>query len=161
MNKEETKAIVQILKNVYRDKFDIKQGAFEIWCECMSDLRFDVAKKAAMEYIKKSQYAPTVADIRNEYKILWDEYTAMIRHINESFDSAVGCYPEVTAEQRANGYSAFLKFVGGKKREQRERVAREISQRIIDFVQSVEEGKDTNIVPFDKCMEKEINEFRS
>jgi len=161
MNKEETRAIVQILKNVYRDKFDIKQGTFEIWCECMSDLRFDVAKKAATEYVKKSQYPPTVADIRNEYKILWDDYTAMIRHINESFEAAVGCYPEVTAEQRADGYSLFLKVVGGKSRELRERVAREISQSIISYVQRVEAGTDANIISFDKCMEKMTNEFRS
>ena len=161
MDREETKAIVQILKNVYRDKFDIKQGAFEMWCECMSDLRFDVTKKAATEYVKKSQYPPTVADIRNEYKILWDEYVAMIRHINDSFDTAVGCYPEVTSDQRVNAYNMFLKVVGSKKREQREWVAREISQKIIGYVQRIEAGTDASIIPFDKCMENITDEFRS
>ena len=161
MTREEIKAIVLILMNAYGEKFKIDQSGFNVWCECMSDLRFDVAKKAATEYVKKSQYPPTVADIRNEYKILWDDYTAMIRHINESFEAAVGCYPEVTAEQRADGYSLFLKVVGGKSRELRERVAREISQGIISYVQRVEAGTDANIIPFDKCMEKMTNEFRS
>lgn len=159
MNKEETKAIVQILKNVYRDKFDITQGTFEIWCECMNDLRFDVTKKAATEYIKRSQYPPTVADIRNEYKTLWNEYLAMIKHIEESFNLASGCYPDVTEEQRATGKKAFIEIVNRYPREQKERVANGLSQKIIGYVREVESGTHNWIMPFDEYMEQMKHEF--
>ena len=159
MTREETKAVVVILLDAYGEKYKIDQSGFNVWCECMSDLRFDVAKKAATEYVKKSQYPPTVADIRNEYKILWDEYTAMIRHINESFDIASGCYPDVTDEQRAAGKKGFIEIVNRYPREQKERVANDLSQKIIGYVREVENGTDIGIMPFDKYMEQMKHEF--
>ena len=159
MTREETKAVVVILLDAYGEKYKIDQSGFNVWCDCMSDLRFDVAKKAATEYIKKSQYPPTVADIRNEYKILWDDYTAMIRHINESFDIASGCYPDVTDEQRAAGKKGFIEIVNRYPREQKERVANDLSQKIIGYVREVENGTDIGIMPFDKYMEQMKHEF--
>ena len=159
MTREETKAVIRILLSGYGEKFKIDQNGFSVWCECMSDLRFDVAKKAATEYVKKSQYPPTVADIRNEYKILWDDYTAMLRHINESFDMASGCYPDVTEEQRVVGKKTFIEIVNRYPREQKERVANDLSQKIIGYVRKVENGTDVGIMPFDKYMEQMKHEF--
>lgn len=152
MKREELKEIVQMFRKVYGEKFKIDQQSFDIWCDCLGDLRFDVAKKAATEFIKKSQYAPTVADIQNEYNLLWEEYKAMVRHIGESFDAAAGYYPCITEEQRANGKKIFIDLVSRVGRDKRERTARDISQRIIEYVKKCEAGTSDTIIPFDEYM---------
>lgn len=159
MNREETKAVVKILTDAYGEKFKIDQSGFNVWCECMNDLRFDVTKKAATEYIKRSQYPPTVADIRNEYKTLWNEYLAMIKHIEESFNLASGCYPDVTEEQRTTGKRIFIELINRYPRGQKERAANELSQKIVGYVREIENGTDTKIMPFDKYMEQMKHEF--
>ena len=156
MNRVEVNGIVKIFQKVYGEKFNIDQDGFNVWCECMDDLRYDVAHKAAMEYVRKSQYPPTIADIRNEYDALWSEYLAMVRHIDESFDSAAGYYPNITDEQRAKGKKLFNQYVGSKPRDQREREARNLSQRIINFVKECEAGIEEHIIQFDKCVENLI-----
>ena len=159
MTREEVKEVIRILKDAYRDKFDMSQSSFNVWCENMSDLRVDVAKKAASEYIRRSQFPPTIADIRNEYKVLWDSYLAMVRHINESFDSAAGYYPNVTEQQWETAHITFLKTVGAMPRDRRERAAQEISQRIIAYVKEREAGAEETIITFDECVRKITNEF--
>ena len=157
MTRIELNEIVKIFQKVYGDKFKIDQDGFNVWCDCLSDLRHDVAIKAAHEYVRKSQFPPTVADLRNEYNALWDEYKAMLRHVTENFDSAAGVYPNITDEQRANGRRLFMMAVGAVQgNEQRERLSESISNRIKDYVREVEAGTDNTIIPFDKCVEEMI-----
>lgn len=157
MTREEIKTIVAYFKKAYKEKFEVSQGTFDVWCDCLSDLRHDVAIKAAHEYVRKSQFPPTVADLRNEYNALWDEYKAMLRHVTENFESAAGVYPNITDEQRANGRRLFMTTVGAVQgNEQRERLSESISNRIKDYVREVEAGTDNTIIPFDKCVEEII-----
>lgn len=157
MTRIELNEIVKIFQKVYGDKFKIDQDGFNVWCDCLSDLRHDVAIKAAHEYVRKSQFPPTVADLRNEYNALWDEYKAMLRHVTENFESAAGVYPNITDEQRANGRRLFMMAVGAVQgNEQRERLSESISNRIKDYVREVEAGTDNTIIPFDKCVEEMI-----
>ena len=161
MTRAELNEIIKVFQKVYGDKFKIDQSGFNIWCENMLDLRFDVTKKAASEYVKKSQYPPTIADIRNEYNILWEEHLNLVRHINEDFESAAGMYPNNDDKQRERGRQLFLEAIRCVEKPQREYVARNISHRIINYVREVEAGNGKSIEPFDKCMERMTNEFRS
>lgn len=157
MTRVELNEIVKIFQKVYGEKFKIDQDGFNVWCDCLSDLRHDVAIKAAHEYVRKSQFPPTVADLRNEYNALWDEYKAMLRHVTENFESAAGVYPNITDEQRANGRRLFMTMVGAVQgNEQRERLSESISNRIKDYVREIEAGIDNTIIPFDKCVEEII-----
>lgn len=161
MTREELKEIIKVLYKAYGDKFKIDQSGFDVWCDTMLDLRFDVAKKAASEYVKRSQYPPTIADIRNEYNVLWEEHQALVRHINESFESAAGMYPNIDEEQRDRGRKIFIEVVSGVEKKDRERIASRISQKVIGCIRLCEVGTDKTIEPFDKCMERVANEFRS
>lgn len=160
MNRDETKNLILRITQFYgRERFEMDKPKYEVWCECLSDLRADVADKALMEYVKNNKFPPTVADLREKYSELWEEYTAMIRHIGESFELASGCYPDITAEQRAAGKKTFIEIVNRYPRESKERTANEISQRILRYVREIENGTDTRIMPFDKYMEQIKHEF--
>lgn len=160
MTREESKKLIYKISHFYgKERFEIDQTRFDFWCECLSDLRADVAEKALMEYVKNNKFPPTVADLREKYLELWEEYTAMIRHIGESFELASGCYPDITAEQRMAGKKTFIEIVNRYPRESKEKAANEISQRILRYVREIEKGTDTRIMPFDKYMEQIKHEF--
>ena len=161
MTRVELNEIIKVFQKVYGEKFKIDQSGFNIWYECIGELRFDVSMKAANEYVKKSQYPPTIADIRNEYNALWEEHMALVRHINESFESAAGYYPMIDEGQRDRGKKIFVDVIGKTDRENRERLAQRIAQRIIESVRKCEAGTGNTIEPFDKCMERVTDEFRS
>lgn len=159
MTREELNSVVKILMRVYGDKFKMEQSVFNVWYECLADLRFDVMQKATSDFIKTSKFPPTIADLREKYSQLWNEYTSMIRHISESFELASGCYPDVTDEQRAVGKKTFIEIVNRYPRERKEKVANSLSQKIIGYVREIENGTDTGIMPFDRYMEQMKNEF--
>lgn len=161
MTRDELKKIIKVLMDSYGEKFKMEQSIFNIWCDTMMDLRFDVCMKAAREYVRKSQFPPTIADIRNEYNALWEEHMALVRHINESFESAAGYYPMIDEGQRDRGKKIFVDVIGKTDRENRERLAQRIAQRIIESVRKCEAGTGNTIEPFDKCMERVTDEFRS
>lgn len=160
MNRADAKKLITQITHFYgKDRFEIDQAKFDVWCECLADLRYDVAEKAFKEYVKDNKFPPTIADLREKYSQLWEEYTAMIRHIGESFELASGCYPDITAEQRVVGKKTFIEIVNRYPRESKEKAANEISQRILRYVRKIESGTDTRIMPFDKYMEQIKHEF--
>ena len=160
MNRDEAKnLILQITRFYGKERFEMDKPKYEVWCECLADLRADVAEKAFKEYVKDNKFPPTIADLREKYSQLWNEYTSMIRHISESFELASGCYPDVTDEQRAVGKKTFIEIVNRYPRERKEKVANSLSQKIIGYVREIENGTDTGIMPFDRYMEQMKNEF--
>ena len=158
MTREEAKRYVGKIMSYYGDKFSIDQVKFNIWFDGLQDLRTDVAEKAFMEYVKASKCPPTIADIREQYDILWNAYKSMVRSIHDSFDVASGSYPEITDEQRERGKKLFSEIVNRYPRDKKERIASELSSRITGYVRQCEDGK-AQLTTFDLYMERLANEF--
>ena len=158
MTREEAKRYVGKIMSYYGDKFSIDQVKFNIWFDGLQDLRTDVAEKAFMEYVKASKFPPTIADIREQYDILWNAYKSMVRSIHDSFDVASGSYPEITDEQRERGKKLFSEIVNRYPRDKKERIASELSSRITGYVRQCEDGK-AQLTTFDLYMERLANEF--
>ena len=161
MTKEEFSILVKRMRIVYRkdESFIKDREAFDLWYELLSDLRFDVCRMAVDDYIKEERITPTIADIRCRYNALFEEYKAMVKHINEYFDLASGIYPCKTQEQEDRARKIFNVTVGKCPRDKRESTASSISRKIVDHVKEVEQGTDKTITPFDEYMEQITNEF--
>ena len=70
---EEFSKLVGVLNSAFRQKdyVMIKDKAQAmIWYEILSDLDYDVARRAVMNLIAKSKFAPSIAEIRQEYALI-------------------------------------------------------------------------------------------
>lgn len=160
MTREEVKVFLHKVKQIYKEKFSVdSQEAFDAWCDCMSDIRADVANKALTEFVKSSKFTPTIADIREISERLWNEYILMVKHINNEFDSATGNYPSLTEEQWERGHITFIGIVNRYPREQKERIANALGNKIRTFVQEWERGSEQTIIGLDEFMERMKDEF--
>ena len=159
MNREEVKEIVLKITHCYGDRFKMTQPIFDDWVEELSDLRYAPAKRAVSEVIRTSEYPPTIADIRNKYMEFYEEYKAMVKHINETFNSATGNYPSLTEEQWERGHITFIGIVNRYPREQKERIANALGDKIRTFVQEWERGSEQTIIGLDEFMERMKDEF--
>lgn len=108
MTKDEFKPIVQRLRKVYpQDGFLADKEAFDIWFELLEDLETPAVKQVVDDYIKEHQYPPTIADIRQGYKILWDEYKAFIRDCKDIYCIAADYYPGMDMELKNEGFETL------------------------------------------------------
>lgn len=64
-----------------------------VWYECLKDVPFDMAMKAATEYICENNYPPTVADIYKPYKEYLEEKKEKNKHLREIYYRTIAYYP--------------------------------------------------------------------
>lgn len=76
MEKIEFLEITRLTRELYsRPEFLREQSAFDAWYEAMNDIPFDQCKEALMRHVKSSRYLPTIADLRDPGRRMY-EFTA-------------------------------------------------------------------------------------
>lgn len=89
MTREETKSILNIIIRAYpRMKIVETKEDVDLWHECLEDLEYQMARKAAINLVKETKdFPPDIATIREEYKRLYDEYkkadAAIVTHYDQ------------------------------------------------------------------------------
>lgn len=105
MTKDEWGKIVKRICDFYpRSNFMDKQDVFDAWYSLLEDLEFPAAMRAVENYAKENQYPPTIADIRQGYKVLWDDYKAFIRDCKDIYCIAADYYPGMDMELKNEGF---------------------------------------------------------
>ena len=77
-------------KNETEDEFE---ETVKLWFECLKDVPFEMAQKAAIEYLQNNQYPPTVADIYRPYKEWQAQQKELRLEYNLIYRNAISHYP--------------------------------------------------------------------
>jgi len=134
--KEVAQICVLIRKTTFAWKNESDDGFEEIvnaWYECLQDEPYEMARKAAADYIKANNYPPTVADVYRPYREWKDRQHKLMIEYGNIYRAAIAYYPcyEDTSEVREEfdriaGYSVSK--------------AKVLNTRLLDFVRSKEKS---------------------
>jgi hypothetical protein len=86
--------IISLIRGAFphMDRFkddDVK----DVWYECLEDLRFDVARKATLNTIKRAKdFPPDIATIREEYDRILEECSTQDRAVRDAYRSITNVY---------------------------------------------------------------------
>lgn len=93
MDRKQFAIFASALKTYYpREKLLQNNQAMELWFQHLKDLNYAVAETALQAWVNKSKWAPTIADIRSEVKLMYwqalenaqgDEFTSIYHTIKE------------------------------------------------------------------------------
>ena len=94
MTEKEWMQLARKLKGVYQreEKFLPDVETVNAWYEFLNDLDYTGAVKAVDRYIRKEKFAPTVADIREEYDAAIEEVNARDRAVRDLYRNITRVY---------------------------------------------------------------------
>lgn len=140
MTKEEFKPLVYKMKTAFvRDGFFEDVGQIDLWYEMLRDLKPKYAAEAVDNYIRQNRYQPTIADIREEYKVIVDDIKAKTANIREIIDAQLSYYPNVDKGKETWDLIAVLLNKHGGDWAEKTRYAKVLADKIFDHVRHCEE----------------------
>lgn len=147
MTRDETKAILMIITRAYpRMKIVETKEDVDLWHECLEDLEYPKARKAAINIVKNTKdFPPDIATIREEYDRLLKIEKHEEGEIKRFYEQARAYYPG--SGEPGNGWKEFRERV--KNAEEAERLQR----RIIAYVSYMEQNTGENVMPFVECIQ--------
>lgn len=93
MSKQDMGIILEMLNTAYGNKFPLNDKISNLWYEIFSDYHMEDIYQAAKRYIRKSEYAPTIAGIMKEYNGMKNEKADDIKRIVNIRNDALADYP--------------------------------------------------------------------
>lgn len=140
MTAEEFANLVKKLKSAFvRDNFFEDPDQIDLWYEMLRDLKPKYAAEAVDNYIRQNRYQPTIADIREEYKVIVDDIKAKTNNIREIIDVQLSYYPNVDKGKETWDLIAVLLNEHGGDWEEKTRYAKVLADKIFDHVRHCEE----------------------
>lgn len=104
-----------------------------IWHECLGNEPYEMARKAAAEYIRENNYPPTVADVYKPYKDHIEQMKVDRREATNIYYRAISNYP--CYEDTAEAKTEFVRIVGEIPNPDK---ARKFESQLINFVRERE-----------------------
>lgn len=147
MTREETKRILDIIIRAYpRMKIVETKEDVDLWHECLSDLVFDNARKAAISLVKQTKdFPPDIATIREEYANIIAAEKKRIGAIRDQYRNAKSYYPGTIEE----GY-AWDEWLS---RAKDEKTAMLFCSTVVQYVRECEKNDTLNdIIDFKECV---------
>ena len=129
MTRDETKKLVFIITKAF-PRFTIvsDKDGMDLWHECLCDMEYEDARKCVIESIKKSEFPPTIAEIRKSYEEVVAAKKKVTAEINRFYEQSRSYYPgsgeygngraefferAQTPEQAERLYNAMVRYVNG------------------------------------------------
>ena len=118
----------------------------DVWYECLSDLDFDIARKATLNTIKAAKdFPPDIATIREEYANIIAAEKKRIGAIRDQYRNAKSYYPGTIDE----GY-AWEEWLS---RAKDEKTASLFCSTVVQYVRECEKNDTLNdIIDFKECV---------
>lgn len=146
MQKNEFLNLAAAIKTYYpKDNILPTKESMELWYDLLSDLDYKMAQNAMKNYVKKNQYPPTIADLRQEYELLDDERRRKRAQLKETYNSTLAIYP-CAYDERPGIEKVYKSILMEFPEDERPAVANKIYQRVDDFVRAWEKKNDPNII---------------
>lgn len=140
MTPSEFEVIAFDLKKAYkRDGFLSSDEDMDFWYRMLKDLKPKYAAEAVDNYIRQNRYQPTIADIREEYKVIVDDVKAKTNNIREIIDVQLSYYPNVDKGKETWDLIAVLLNKHGGDWAEKTRYAKVLADKIFDHVRHCEE----------------------
>ncbi len=147
------KLIVKAIKSVYGNNRIADQQAFNIWFDLLKDLDYTNASRALQRHMSTSKYPPTIADIREQYRILtqpnemtgmeaWSLVSKAIRNGIYGYEDEFARFPDLV--QKAVGSPEQL-YIWATDEDYNEGVTRSNFLRSYDM--AVEKEKENSQLP--------------
>ena len=139
MTRNEWAEIVKKIRAMFpQSSFMNDQEVFDVWFEMLEDLEFPATMRSVENYAKENQYPPTIADIRQGYKVLWDGYKAFVNNCKDVFCLATSYYPGMNMKLENEQFEVFLGWL--KKFPQKEWMAKtyKFKEKAIAYVKDCE-----------------------
>ena len=147
MTREETKQILDIIIRAYpRMKIVETKEDVDLWHECLSDLEYDLARKASINLVKEAKdFPPDIATIREEYANIIAAEKKRIGAIRDQYRNAKSYYPGTIEE----GY-AWDEWLS---RAKDEKTAMLFCSTVVQYVRECEKNDTLNdIIDFKECV---------
>lgn len=147
MTREETKRILDIIIRAYpRMKIVETKEDVDLWHECLSDLEYDLARKASINLVKETKdFPPDIATIREEYANIIAAEKKRIGSIRDQYRNAKSYYPGTIEE----GY-AWDEWLS---RAKDEKTAMLFCSTVVQYVRECEKNDTLNdIIDFKECV---------
>lgn len=147
MTREETKQILDIIIRAYpRMKIVETKEDVDLWHECLSDLEYDLARKASINLVKETKdFPPDIATIREEYANIIAAEKKRIGAIRDQYRNAKSYYPGTIEE----GY-AWDEWLS---RAKDEKTAMLFCSTVVQYVRECEKNDTLNdIIDFKECV---------
>ena len=114
MTYDEWTKVVRHLKKVYtNDKFIPTKDVSDLWFGYLKEIEYVYIRMAVKEWVEKSEYYPTIADIRNAANKFHDETKAKLRELKDIFQTCHSYYPSnLTADDDWISFKAAIKSEG-------------------------------------------------
>lgn len=103
MTRDEVKAVMRAFRTAYGERFVVNTDVVALWTRLLSDLVFEDVLKSADEWVKASQYPPTIADIRKGVERFEEDRREKRNRVRQEFASIV--YPNKDKEDEAVFYA--------------------------------------------------------
>lgn len=147
MTREETKQILDIIIRAYpRMRIVETKEDVDLWHECLSDLEYDLARKASINLVKETKdFPPDIATIREEYANIIAAEKKRIGAIRDQYRNAKSYYPGTIEE----GY-AWDEWLS---RAKDEKTAMLFCSTVVQYVRECEKNDTLNdIIDFKECV---------
>ena len=142
MKREETKDLLSIIMRAYpRFKIVETKEDVDLWQECLEDLEYPRARKAAINIVKQTKdFPPDIATIREEYDRLLGIDKHELGEIRRFYEQARSFYPGCGEV----GYG----WIDFKERAKTKEDAEKLQNMIIAYVNSAE----SDVIDFVECI---------
>lgn len=139
MNTDEFLGFMNTLKSLYGDKFPrLTKEVLDVWYECLKDLDSGILHTALVDYVKGSEFSPTVAALRREYETVRQENVKSKAELKRLYYMTIAFYP--CARDSAEVLKAWQGLMEGKTNRERLETARRVLNCVCRFVRSREES---------------------
>ena len=145
MTREETKNILDIIMRAYpRMKIVETKEDVDLWYECLEDLEYPKARRAAINIVKTAKdFPPDIATIREAYNEIASAEKHELGEIKRYFEYARSFYPG--SGEAGYGWKEF-----SERAKTKEDAAR-LQTLIMDYVRFVETSGGTDVIDFAEC----------
>lgn len=152
MDRKEFVEIMGAMVEMYPGRFE-KLGdlAMEMWFECLSDLEYGIARQAIVNHAKSSKFPPTVADIREQYELIFKKRMSQCSELYGVFNEMRTYYPCGYDDENAIDVF-FSKIPDCADYKTQLRRSREIKCKVIDYVKRCENGEEEFNMSLSECI---------
>lgn len=143
MTREELKQNLMLIESAYPGKnFKVDQDIFNVWYECVGELRASSFHKAVLSAISKNTFPPTIAEIKSEYDTIEAERIKLNNEIRRDFDNAISMYPGMkTDRENQTAWKMYLECLKSVPEEVRVKKADEINKAITRMAGDIDNRK--------------------
>jgi len=130
----------------------------DIWYNLVYEWEYDICKQAVWDCIQKSNFPPSIAELKDAYDIRRSKHDELNRNIRDIYTEMENYYPECLRDKdRIKTFRNAVKTVSNDKVIV---YAKKIQTGVIERVRQAEKGDIDSLPTLSECIRSVVDEFR-